>query len=193
MNRLSLISMPTYEFRCPDGHEFEKFYRTISGAASEAVCPVCGKVAERFMSAAGFAFKGSGFYLTDYGKNAHRDKGTPEPKSGEPSSKESSGDSSSKPDSSGALETRRAQPPARTARRAPSRLATRRSPTRAPKKRRTPSPPSLNRPRRRRRQAAASERRGRRAAAGDLARRGFDWCARRHRARPRAPARSCLR
>ena len=92
--------MPTYEFRCPDGHEFEKFYRTISGAASEAVCPVCGKVAERFMSAAGFAFKGSGFYLTDYGKNAHRDKGTPEPKSGEPSSKESSGDSS-KSDSGG--------------------------------------------------------------------------------------------
>jgi hypothetical protein len=24
------------------------------------------------MSATGFAFKGSGFYLTDYGKNAHR-------------------------------------------------------------------------------------------------------------------------
>ena len=82
--------MPTYEFRCPDGHEFEKFYRTISGAASEAVCPVCGKTAERMMSAAGFAFKGSGFYLTDYGKNAHRDKGTPEVKSGESSGGESS-------------------------------------------------------------------------------------------------------
>jgi len=24
--------MPTYEFRCPDGHEFEKFYRKISDA-----------------------------------------------------------------------------------------------------------------------------------------------------------------
>lgn len=69
--------MPTYEFRCPDGHEFEKFYRTISGAESESVCPICGKVAERFMSAAGFAFKGSGFYLTDYGKNAHRGEAPP--------------------------------------------------------------------------------------------------------------------
>ena len=75
--------MPTYEFRCPDGHEFEKFYRTISGAESQASCPVCGKPAERILSPAGFAFKGSGFYLTDYGKNAHRDKGTGDVKSGE--------------------------------------------------------------------------------------------------------------
>ena len=77
--------MPTYEFRCPQGHEFEKLYRTISGAEALALCPVCGRTAERMMSASGFAFKGSGFYLTDYGKNAHRDKGTPEPKSGAPS------------------------------------------------------------------------------------------------------------
>jgi putative FmdB family regulatory protein len=72
--------MPTYEFRCPDGHDFEKFYRTISGAESAAACPQCGKPAERVMSPAGFAFKGSGFYLTDYGKNAHREKGTADPK-----------------------------------------------------------------------------------------------------------------
>lgn len=65
--------MPTYEFRCPDGHEFEKFYRKISDAASELPCPVCGKVATRQVSGgAGLLFKGSGFYLTDYGKNAHR-------------------------------------------------------------------------------------------------------------------------
>jgi putative FmdB family regulatory protein len=68
--------MPTYEFRCPQGHEFEKLYRTISGAEAQSACPVCGQVAERIMSPAGFAFKGSGFYLTDYGKNAHRDKGS---------------------------------------------------------------------------------------------------------------------
>jgi putative FmdB family regulatory protein len=76
--------MPTYEFRCPEGHEFEKLYRTISGAEAQTVCPHCGQPAERMMSATGFAFKGSGFYLTDYGKNAHREKGTPEPKSGAP-------------------------------------------------------------------------------------------------------------
>ncbi|HEX5972593.1 MAG TPA: zinc ribbon domain-containing protein [Gemmatimonadaceae bacterium] len=68
--------MPTYEFRCPNGHEFEKFYRTISGAEAQAACPECGALAERILSPAGFSFKGSGFYLTDYGKNAHRDKGS---------------------------------------------------------------------------------------------------------------------
>ena len=65
--------MPTYEFRCPDGHEFEKFYRKISDAVSELPCPECGKPATRLVSGgAGLLFKGSGFYLTDYGKNAHR-------------------------------------------------------------------------------------------------------------------------
>ena len=95
MNRLSLISMPTYEFRCPDGHEFEKFYRSISGAESQAVCAVCGKTAERMMSAAGFAFKGSGFYLTDYGKNAHRGEAPPDAKADAKAESSASNESSS--------------------------------------------------------------------------------------------------
>ena len=73
--------MPTYEFRCPKGHEFERFYRKISDAPSEVTCPECGALAERQLSGgAGLLFKGSGFYLTDYGKNAHR-KPEPRPES----------------------------------------------------------------------------------------------------------------
>jgi putative FmdB family regulatory protein len=65
--------MPTYDYRCPEGHEFERFYRKISDAAAEVACPTCGKTAVRILSGgAGLVFKGSGFYLTDYGKNAHR-------------------------------------------------------------------------------------------------------------------------
>ena len=65
--------MPTYEYRCPDGHDFERFYRKFSDATAELACPVCGKAASRVVSGgAGLVFKGSGFYLTDYGKNAHR-------------------------------------------------------------------------------------------------------------------------
>ena len=65
--------MPTYEFRCPTGHDFERFFKTISTAPSEVECPECGALAARQLSAGGgLVFKGSGFYLTDYGKNAHR-------------------------------------------------------------------------------------------------------------------------
>lgn len=64
--------MPTYDYRCPDGHEFEKFYRKISDSVAELPCPECGKLATRLVSGGAVHFKGSGFYLTDYGKNAHR-------------------------------------------------------------------------------------------------------------------------
>ncbi len=61
--------MPIHEYRCPAGHKTEKFFRKMSDAEVRTPCAVCGAVAERQMSGAGFAFKGSGFYLTDYGKS----------------------------------------------------------------------------------------------------------------------------
>jgi putative FmdB family regulatory protein len=68
--------MPTYDYRCPNGHDFEHFFRKISDAATELECPTCGALATRRVSGgAGLVFKGSGFYLTDYGKNAHRKGG----------------------------------------------------------------------------------------------------------------------
>jgi putative FmdB family regulatory protein len=86
--------MPTYEFRCPDGHDFEKFYRSISAAPREVECPVCGKIAERQLSAgAGLVFKGSGFYITDYGKDGKKPQ-TPPAAGGEGST--SSGESAAK-------------------------------------------------------------------------------------------------
>ena len=88
--------MPTYEYRCPDGHDFEHFYRKISDAASELPCPECGKMATRRLSGgAGLVFKGSGFYLTDYGKNAHR-KGEPSKASKSEGGESSSGGADSK-------------------------------------------------------------------------------------------------
>jgi putative FmdB family regulatory protein len=65
--------MPLYEFRCPNRHDFEKFYRSIGSAPSEEKCPECGLTAVRLMSAAGLVFKGSGFYITDYGKDGKND------------------------------------------------------------------------------------------------------------------------
>ena len=60
--------MPTYEYRCPEGHVFEKFQKMSDRPAAK--CPVCGKPATRMISGgAGLVFKGSGFYITDYGKD----------------------------------------------------------------------------------------------------------------------------
>ncbi len=101
--------MPTYEYRCPDGHDFEKFVQKISLASSELPCPICGKIAQRRISAGGgLVFKGSGFYITDYGKDGKKDlranAGSASSTSDKPSSAAksdggSSGDGGSKSDS----------------------------------------------------------------------------------------------
>src|SRR5512141_785654 len=90
--------MPLYEYRCPNGHDFEQFFRSIGTASSEAECPVCGTVGERRLSPAGLVFKGSGFYITDYGKDgkkAEREAATAEATKSE----STAAGSSSKPDS----------------------------------------------------------------------------------------------
>jgi putative FmdB family regulatory protein len=93
--------MPTYDYRCPNGHDFEHFFRKISDAVGELACPVCGATAERRVSGgAGLVFKGSGFYLTDYGKNAHRTSGSASPSND--SKSESKGESKSTGSSDGA-------------------------------------------------------------------------------------------
>jgi putative FmdB family regulatory protein len=70
--------MPTYDFACPAGHEFERFYRKISDAPTELPCPVCGQAAVRQLSGgAGLIFKGSGFYITDYGKDGKKQPSKP--------------------------------------------------------------------------------------------------------------------
>lgn len=65
--------MPTYEYRCQNGHDFEEFFLKISAAKSELPCPTCGERGERRVSAGGgLLFKGSGFYITDYGKDGKK-------------------------------------------------------------------------------------------------------------------------
>jgi len=60
--------MPTYEYECPDGHRFEKFQKMTG--KPWAKCPTCGKTATRKISGgSALVFKGSGFYITDYGKD----------------------------------------------------------------------------------------------------------------------------
>jgi putative FmdB family regulatory protein len=90
--------MPTYEFRCPKGHVFEKFYPAMSNTR-RLKCPKCGKMAERLISGgAGLVFKGSGFYATDYkraGEKAPKDETadkTEKPAETKPPKKDTSSD-----------------------------------------------------------------------------------------------------
>jgi putative FmdB family regulatory protein len=98
--------MPTYEFRCPKGHDFEKFYRSIGSAPAEVACPVCGSIAERQLSAGGgLVFKGSGFYITDYGKDGKKSQ-TPPAKTSESAPAASGSDSGAKSDAPGKVESK---------------------------------------------------------------------------------------
>lgn len=94
--------MPTYDFVCPARHEFERFFRKISDAPLEMPCPDCGAIAIRKVSGgAGLVFKGSGFYITDYGKDGKKPQGQPGKKDaskpGESSSSDAAGGSKAEP------------------------------------------------------------------------------------------------
>jgi putative FmdB family regulatory protein len=72
--------MPTYEYKCPAGHVFEKFYPTMTNSR-RLKCPTCGKMAERQISGGvGLVFKGSGFYITDYKRAGEKQEHTAEAK-----------------------------------------------------------------------------------------------------------------
>ncbi len=59
--------MPLYEYRCSNcGNVFEKIQSF--NAPEHLECPKCAGRSERLLSAPAIQFKGSGFYLTDYGK-----------------------------------------------------------------------------------------------------------------------------
>jgi putative FmdB family regulatory protein len=58
--------MPTYEYRCENGHTFEAF-QSMSDDALEH-CEICEAPATRVLSAPAVHFKGSGFYTTDYAR-----------------------------------------------------------------------------------------------------------------------------
>ena len=89
--------MPTYEYRCPKGHAFEHFFRTISASESKMKCPECGETADRIMSGGtGLLFKGSGFYITDYGKDGKKDQRQPATDSSKSESSGSGSESSTK-------------------------------------------------------------------------------------------------
>ncbi len=78
--------MPLYEFRCEScGHTMETILAFSDPLPT--ICETCGGALKKLLSAPAVQFKGSGFYLTDYGRSgAAGAKG-----------RESGGDGESKP------------------------------------------------------------------------------------------------
>ena len=67
--------MPLYEYECPAcAHRFEVIQK-FSDAPID-ICPKCGGAVSKLFSSPAIQFKGSGFYLTDYGRGGKSDLGT---------------------------------------------------------------------------------------------------------------------
>ena len=63
--------MPTYEYKCPNGHVFEVFKR-ISDPPPGG-CEICGaSPVETVLYPVPVHFRGSGFYTTDYGRGSRK-------------------------------------------------------------------------------------------------------------------------
>lgn len=61
--------MPIYEYDCPKCGRFDVIQKMSAPAL--ATHDVCGSSVTKLISASAFAFKGSGFYITDYnGRNS---------------------------------------------------------------------------------------------------------------------------
>ena len=94
--------MPTYEFRCPDGTIIERVFK-ISEVPAEIPSPNGDGMAVRMISGgAALLFKGSGFYITDYGKDGKKDQRAG---SSEKSDSGSSGDKASSASSGSSSDT----------------------------------------------------------------------------------------
>ncbi len=60
--------MPLYEFRCEScGHELETIVAFSDPLPT--TCETCGGALKKLLAAPAVQFKGSGFYLTDYGRS----------------------------------------------------------------------------------------------------------------------------
>jgi putative FmdB family regulatory protein len=111
--------MPLYEYECEScSHRFEVIQKFSDAPIS--VCPKCGGAVQKLLSSPAIQFKGSGFYLTDYGRGTGSKSESANTKAGKADSgaTSSGGDSTAKSDSgsadtkSSASETSGAKPAA---------------------------------------------------------------------------------
>jgi putative FmdB family regulatory protein len=77
--------VPLYEYQCKKcKHKFEKIQKFSDSPIRK--CPECGGAVEKVMHAPNVQFKGTGWYVTDYGKGDKSEKSKPEGSSDKASS-----------------------------------------------------------------------------------------------------------
>ena len=86
--------MPLYEYRCEKCGNISETIQKFSDSPL-TTCEVCGGKLERLLSASAIQFKGSGWYVNDYGKKNGPGDQTPE-SSAKTEKKEGAGTSDSK-------------------------------------------------------------------------------------------------
>ncbi|NLL12679.1 MAG: zinc ribbon domain-containing protein [Fibrobacter sp.] len=88
--------MPTYEYKCQKcGLVFEEFQSISAKPLTSCKKPGCDGVVKRLFSpGAGFLFKGSGFYITDYRSDSYKRSASSESSSTSTASTSSSKSSS---------------------------------------------------------------------------------------------------
>jgi putative FmdB family regulatory protein len=99
--------MPLYEYKCAKcGDVFELIQKFSDEPLHEH--PGCGGAVEKLVSVSALQFKGSGWYVNDYGKNGSGGKdsgGKEKPKAESPDSKKTEKAETAKPSATPAKET----------------------------------------------------------------------------------------
>ena len=92
--------MPIYEYACKKcDEEFEVSQRITDETLKRYLCPYCAKRTSvtKLISRSSFHLKGSGWYVTDYGKNGEKPSKSDDAKNGDAKSGDTkSGDAKSK-------------------------------------------------------------------------------------------------
>ncbi len=87
-------NLPRYDYRCTGcGHQFE--LRQSFDSATVAECPECGADSNRKIHAPPVIFKGSGWYVTDYGRGRGNNGITADRAASKAADKEGDGESKS--------------------------------------------------------------------------------------------------
>ena len=71
--------MPRYDYECQACHHVFEVKQSFS-SEPVAECPECGSGSRRLIHAVPIVFKGSGFYVNDYGKGKSPTSSSPESK-----------------------------------------------------------------------------------------------------------------